>query len=71
MDKPYSGVEIEILESLRKVWNFSYHIIDTNGVWGERLPNGSWSGIIGDVYSKVSKSKILNIKIHLSLNLNV
>ena len=53
MDKPYSGVEIEIIETLGKVWNFSYDIIDTKNSFGERLTNGSWTGIIGQVSEKV------------------
>ena len=59
MDKHYSGVEIEIIKSLGKVWNFSHEIINTNGVWGEHLPNGSWIGIVGQVYHKVLYIKIL------------
>ena len=57
MPKPYTGVEIDIIESVAKLWNFSYDIIDTNDIFGEQLDNGSWTGIIGQVFTKVSMNK--------------
>jgi hypothetical protein len=43
------------LKSMNKYFNFTYKIIDCNSDWGIRLPDMTWTGIIGNVSTKVCK----------------
>ena len=49
----YSGIEINILNSMANIMNFSidyYETFDTNEErWGRQLNNGSFSGLLGEM----------------------
>ncbi len=47
------GLEVRLLESLSKHFNFTYRIINCNSDWGVLLENNTWTGIVGKVASKV------------------
>lgn len=47
------GFELSILQSLKTYYNFNIELINCNSVWGSKLANGSWSGIIGQLKSNV------------------
>jgi hypothetical protein len=40
-----------LLSTLSQYFNFTWSSIYANNVWGNKLPNGSWNGMIGDVYN--------------------
>ena len=48
-----SGLEIELLEMLKRKYNFSTNFIDGMQEWGVII-NGSWTGIINQILNKVS-----------------
>ena len=48
------GYEGKIIEMLSQVMDFTFEIVDCGRVWGNKLANGSWSGIIGAVHEKVA-----------------
>lgn len=54
------SMEGELLQVLEQKCNFRANLVDGHQTWGMRLPNGSWTGVIGQVYSEVS-SKILKL----------
>ncbi len=47
------GLEVRLLESMSKHFNFTYRIINCNSDWGVLLKNNTWTGIVGKVASKV------------------
>ena len=47
------GLEIEFIKVLSKLLNFTYHFIDCHSVWGNLLPNNTWTGIIGELVGNV------------------
>ena len=49
------GFEAKIIEVLSRVMNFKYDIVDCGREWGKKLANGSWDGMVGAVYDKVTK----------------
>ncbi|KAF2349296.1 Ionotropic glutamate receptor L-glutamate and glycine-binding domain [Trinorchestia longiramus] len=47
---PESGIDVSVVSTLGKIMNFSIQVVTpSDGEWGKKLPNGSWSGIIGMV----------------------
>ena len=46
------GIEVELLNSLKQLFNFQYDIVDCNQQWGNYI-NGTWTGVIGSVFKKV------------------
>ncbi len=48
------GLEVKLLESLSKHFNFTYRIINCNSDWGVLSANHTWTGIVGKVASKVN-----------------
>jgi hypothetical protein len=51
------GFEVELFKAMSDYFNFTYKIINCNSDWGIRLPNETWTGIIGSVASKVILEK--------------
>ena len=47
------GDEIFFIDTLAKVLNFTYKLIDNKLKWGRKLENGSWDGIVGMVHRGV------------------
>ncbi|XP_070180273.1 ionotropic receptor 25a-like [Littorina saxatilis] len=48
----YSGYAIDVLDEITKRMNISYRFIEpSDGMFGARLPNGTWNGVIGDILS--------------------
>jgi hypothetical protein len=47
------GYEVELFKAMSDYFNFTYKIINCYSDWGIRLPNKTWTGIIGSVASKV------------------
>jgi hypothetical protein len=52
------GLDVKLINELSNYLNFSIKLIECNFDWGMKLPNKTWSGIIGKIVSKVY---ILNI----------
>ena len=52
------GMEIQLIETLGEIFNFSYEIINCNNHWGNLLPNNKWNGIIGELSTEV-KGRLL------------
>ncbi|XP_030642618.1 glutamate receptor ionotropic, delta-1 isoform X1 [Chanos chanos] len=51
--KRYKGFSIDVLDALAKLLGFKYEIYQVaDGKYGSPLPNGSWSGMIGELISK-------------------
>ena len=48
-----TGLEAEILRTLSEALNFTYTLIDCQGMWGSLLQNMSWTGMIGKLDTKV------------------
>ncbi|XP_064088894.1 glutamate receptor ionotropic, kainate glr-3-like [Macrobrachium nipponense] len=45
-----SGIDVELLKSLARVFNFTYRVMrPADGLWGNPVPNGTVSGMIGMV----------------------
>ena len=44
---------MEIIYAITRVLNVTFSIINTNENWGKKYDNGSWDGIIGEVYEQV------------------
>ena len=49
-----NGIEVELLNAMKKFFNFQYEIVDCNQTWGSYI-NGTWDGIIGKVFDEVNK----------------
>ena len=47
------GEEIFFIDTLAKVFNFTYNLVDNKQKWGRKLTNGSWDGIVGMVQREV------------------
>jgi len=47
------GFEVRLFDAMRDYFNFTYQMINCNSDWGVLLPNNTWTGIIGNVHSKV------------------
>ena len=47
-------MELELLNAMKKSFNFQYEIVDCNQIWGTYI-NGTWNGIIGKVLDEVKK----------------
>ncbi|XP_046379514.1 glutamate receptor ionotropic, kainate 2-like [Haliotis rufescens] len=44
----YTGIADEFMEHLSRRFNFSYQYVEPqDGQWGEKMDNGSWTGIVG------------------------
>ena len=57
------GIQCNLINYLARSLNFTYNvIIDTNGK-GFQLPNNSWSGKIGKLFSNVCQSILFNIQV--------
>jgi hypothetical protein len=52
-----SGIDVKLMIELSSYLNFSMKTIHCNYDWGIKLPNKTWSGIIGKIASKVNISK--------------
>ncbi|UXI15299.1 Pantetheinase [Sarcoptes scabiei] len=46
------GSEVKIIETLKEHFNFSTEYINCNRVWGYKLLNNSWNGLIGNLIRK-------------------
>ena len=44
---------MELLNSMKKYFNFQYKIVDCNQDWGNYI-NGTWTGLIGKVFENVN-----------------
>ena len=47
------GVQVLFIDTLAKVFNFTYSLVDNKHKWGQKLPNSSWDGIVGMVHRQV------------------
>ena len=47
------GIEAFFINTLAKVLNFTYNLVDNKHHWGQKLSNSSWDGIIGMVHREV------------------
>lgn len=45
------GIEVRFLQMVAKYLNKSIKYLDSNGIFGTELPNGSWTGAVGHVLS--------------------
>ena len=54
-----SGLEVELLKSMKKFFNFQYKIVDCNQVWGN-YTNGTWTGLIGKAFDHVNNRYLVN-----------
>jgi len=61
------SLEIQILDSLKKRFNFTAALTNANQDWGI-LINGSWTGVMGQVLNKASLCTVCIVSI---LNLNI
>lgn len=67
--KTYKGFSIDVLDALAKILGFKYNMYQVgDGKYGSVLPNGSWSGMIGELISKVSfpfvtQTRMINVQI--------
>ena len=48
------GIEAQMVLIITKLMNLSYSVIDCNYRWGKQYPNGSWSGLMGQLVTNVS-----------------
>ena len=46
------GIQVELLNSLKQLFNFQYSVVDCNEEWGNYM-NGTWNGVIEKVFYKV------------------
>ena len=52
------GSEVDFIKTLQKVLNFTYDVIDCTHAMGVKLPNNSWTGIIGMLQKNVMIYKL-------------
>ena len=64
----HSGLEVEILKTLSRTFNFTYSIIDCGQVWGTRMQDDNWTGVIGLLDKKVDLIEGWPRSHHLILN---
>lgn len=57
------GLEVQILNTLKSLFNFSYEIINCHNDWGTKLPNGTWVGAVGLVSSNVCSTLFIYINL--------
>ncbi|XP_050319942.1 glutamate receptor ionotropic, kainate glr-3 [Bactrocera neohumeralis] len=61
----FIGLEVEILKSLGVKLNFKPDFYETNDAayehWGKELPNGSYSGVLGDMANRNARIAIGNL----------
>ncbi|XP_057214203.1 glutamate receptor ionotropic, delta-1 isoform X3 [Triplophysa rosa] len=51
--KRYKGFSVDVLDALAKMLGFKYDIYQVaDSKYGSQLPNGSWSGMIGELINK-------------------
>jgi ionotropic glutamate receptor len=51
----WEGYCIDLLQKLSELMGFDYEIVPpANGGFGNRYPNGTWDGIVGDLAMGVS-----------------
>ena len=48
------GIEMELLNALKKFLNFQYDIVGCNNDWGTYI-NGTWTGLIGQIFYNVNQ----------------
>ena len=48
------GIETQIILIIIELLNMTYSVIDCNNHWGSQYPNGSWSGLMGQLVTNVS-----------------
>jgi len=51
--KLLNGLDVKIINSIMEILNFTYHIVDCNLIWGVKLENNTWNGIIGMLHRNV------------------
>nr|XP_045610743.1 glutamate receptor ionotropic, delta-1-like [Procambarus clarkii] len=62
--QPDSGIDIQIMNTLGQFLNFTYRVVSpADGQWGGPLPDGSVSGVIGQVARRESHLAICEITI--------
>lgn len=66
--KGYKGLSIDLMEVLAAIGKFDYDIKETTE-HGNRLENGAWTGIVGQVFqnsffNKMMKNSITNGCLH-------
>ena len=44
-----NGIDFKLISTLSQYFNFTWSSIYANNMWGNKLPNGTWTGMIGDV----------------------
>ena len=50
----YYGMYLDIADALAQFMNFTYDlVVAPDGHWGSHLPNGSWTGIVGQLQQRV------------------
>ena len=47
------GVDLVMINTLSKYFNFSYEMIDCQGHYGTVKPNGTWTGMMGKLAQNV------------------
>ncbi|XP_076352647.1 glutamate receptor ionotropic, kainate 2-like [Tachypleus tridentatus] len=58
------GIEVHLLNTLARKMNFRYVIrTPLDGEWGRKLPNGTWTGLVGMVQRKEADIAIAKISI--------
>ena len=56
----YEGYAIDVLQRVAEELDFNYELIEPqDGLFGVKLENGSWNGIIRDILAGVKKNLIL------------
>ena len=49
----YNGMFVEVFKELSKLLNFTYTVTTpTDGQWGVRKDDGTWSGMVGQLETK-------------------
>ena len=56
----YYGMYLDIADALAQFMNFTYDlVVAPDGHWGSHLPNGSWTGIVGQLQQRVGDFAVL------------
>ena len=47
------GIDVNIFNTIGKLWNFTYSALYCNETWGHKLANNTWNGAIGKLQNLV------------------